>query len=338
MPIHWDKRNKCYRYEFDRVIQGRRHRHNRLLPRGWSQAAADSFERAESGRLYAIASGIQQTDPLIADAVKLYLTDKTHLKSFKGTAENLAATAWAWNGKTMTALPAVAREIAANTAGVREGKVLTASTARNRIACLKAACRWAWRAHALTAHDPTSRMMLPEVRNERHVYATRAQVGRLAWAADRRDVRAMILVAFYTGMRLGELFKVAADDEGMHLADTKNGDRRSLPTHPKIIRLGLLRYLPLAAPRSTLQRGWQRARAVAGLPHLHFHDLRHSTASEMVNAGVDLFTVGRVLGHKDQRSTARYSHHRASTLADALSNVGKKSPHKTGMEKKKAAG
>ncbi|WP_353618146.1 tyrosine-type recombinase/integrase [Paracidovorax avenae] len=59
---------------------------------------------------------------------------------------------------------------------------------------------------------------------------------------------------------------------------------------------------------------------------LHFHDLRHSCASEMINAKVDLYTVGAVLRHKDSRSTARYSHLATTTLADALRTVGKKTP------------
>lgn len=57
---------------------------------------------------------------------------------------------------------------------------------------------------------------------------------------------------------------------------------------------------------------------------VRFHDLRHSAASEMVNAGVPLYTVGQVLGHKDQRSTARYSHLLAETLGAAVSQIGRK--------------
>ncbi len=108
MSIRWDPRNKCWRFEFDRRIQGRRQRTSRLLPRGWSQAQADAFDRTESARLYAIATGIQQADPLIEEAVALYLRDKTALKSFKKAAENLAAIAWAYMGQPMSALPDVA--------------------------------------------------------------------------------------------------------------------------------------------------------------------------------------------------------------------------------------
>ncbi len=73
-----------------------------------------------------------------------------------------------------------------------------------------------------------------------------------------------------------------------------------------------------------------KASAVAaGLGHARFHDLRHATASEMVNAGVDLYTVGAVLGHKSAQSTQRYSHLRQDTLRQAMSAIGgRKSSHK----------
>ena len=70
---------------------------------------------------------------------------------------------------------------------------------------------------------------------------------------------------------------------------------------------------------------------------LQLHDLRHSPASEMINADVDLYTVGQVLGHKDPRSTKRYSHLRHGTLAAAVGTIGRKLPH-TACEAKKANG
>ena len=70
---------------------------------------------------------------------------------------------------------------------------------------------------------------------------------------------------------------------------------------------------------------------------MRFHDLRHSAASEMVNAGVDLYTVGRVLGHRDPRSTQRYAHLTHDTLADAVGKIGRKLPHKAPPKGKKKA-
>ena len=87
----------------------------------------------------------------------------------------------------------------------------------------------------------------------------------------------------------------------------------------------MLRHLPLTINRSTLQKDIARAKAALGLTgKVTFHDMRHSAASEMINAGVDLFTVGQVLGHRDPRSTKRYSHLTAERLAGAVNLIGKK--------------
>jgi site-specific recombinase XerD len=65
---------------------------------------------------------------------------------------------------------------------------------------------------------------------------------------------------------------------------------------------------------------------VAGHPETKFHDLRHGAASEMINGGADLFTVGGVLGHKSVVSTKRYSHLVTDRLADAVGKIGQKRP------------
>ena len=69
---------------------------------------------------------------------------------------------------------------------------------------------------------------------------------------------------------------------------------------------------------TTVKHGWQAARDAAGLSGLRIHDLRHSAASFMVNSGVDLFAVGKVLGHASVQSTARYSHLADATLLAAV--------------------
>ncbi len=46
----------------------------------------------------------------------------------------------------------------------------------------------------------------------------------------------------------------------------------------------------------------------AGLVDFHFHDLRHTAATLMADAGADPFTLAAILGHSDIRMTARYTH------------------------------
>lgn len=71
-------------------------------------------------------------------------------------------------------------------------------------------------------------------------------------------------------------------------------------------------------PYTGIKRAWETARKAAGLPDVRGHDLRHSAASFMINAGVDLYAVGRILGHADHKSTMRYSHLANDTLRAAV--------------------
>ena len=53
---------------------------------------------------------------------------------------------------------------------------------------------------------------------------------------------------------------------------------------------------------------WRQLRFRAGLDDVRLHDLRHSAASDALNAGVPLAIVGEILGHKSTRTTERYAH------------------------------
>lgn len=66
---------------------------------------------------------------------------------------------------------------------------------------------------------------------------------------------------------------------------------------------------------------WDAARIRAGLPELRVHDLRHSFASFLVNAGRSLYEVQELLGHADIRTTSRYAHLSRERLIAAVEVV-----------------
>jgi len=208
---------------------------------------------------------------------------------------------------------------------------LKPATIKNRIAYLRAACRWAWKHKKMGDSDPGAGIVVPEVRNERHHYITRLEMLRLMKACENKATRMMIRIAFYSGMRLGEIERAEVVGRRFVLHDTKNGDPRIIPIHGKLI--GLLDFEKQT--RFITAYWFRKARAAVGLDHLHFHDLRHSAASELINNGVDLYTVGAVLGHKSQASTKRYAHLATDTLEAAIGKIGttrkyvKKSPTTT---------
>lgn len=66
---------------------------------------------------------------------------------------------------------------------------------------------------------------------------------------------------------------------------------------------------------------WDTARKEAGLLEMRIHDLRHSFASFLVNAGRSLYEVQELLGHADIRTTSRYAHLSRERLREAVEVV-----------------
>lgn len=147
-----------------------------------------------------------------------------------------------------------------------------------------------------------------------------------------REVRRIVRCAFYSRMQFSEVLHAGVANGCWYLADTKNGEPRIVLAHPHARSAAECRGKKPA--KITVQAYFREAARSLGFTDLPSHDLRHPSASEMINAGVDLYTVGTVLGRKDARSTKRYSHLAASQLAAALETSGKKSPPPT---KRKAA-
>jgi integrase len=324
MPIYRNKKRGSFTFEFDKIINGERVRAVKSLPKTWNQAQADSYDRQESAKLYALATRIERAHFTIDEAVEKYLTERVpKLKSGKNVAEELGRLLPYYQGRPIEALADVCKAYRLK-AKREDGGALSDASIRIRIRYMTAACRWGWKHHAMGENDPAARVSVPQVKNERHYYASRAEMLTIARLCHNKNARMAIRMGFYSGMRMGEILRAEVVGTAWVLRDTKNGNPRIVPIHP---RVAVCARKFKAMPKSTLTRNWENARNAAKLNHLHFHDLRHSSASEMVNNGVDLYTVGAVLGHKDSRSTARYSHLATDALSVAVGKIGQKIPN-----------
>lgn len=74
-------------------------------------------------------------------------------------------------------------------------------------------------------------------------------------------------------------------------------------------------------PYVSIHYSWDTVRKAAGLSDVRLHDLRHSFASFLVNAGRTLYEVQHLLGHTQIKTTQRYSHLSQDTLLDASNAV-----------------
>lgn len=173
--------------------------------------------------------------------------------------------------------------------------------------------------------------------NARERYLTSEEAARLLEAvgqSENTQLKAIVGLLILTGARKSELLKakwehVNLERRAWYIPTTKTGKPRHVPLSQQAVDIiqGLPRWnkcpwlIPnprTREPYTDIKHPWETARDAAGLPGLRLHDLRHSAASFMINAGIDLFAVGRILGHADHQSTMRYSHLANDTLMKAV--------------------
>jgi len=104
----------------------------------------------------------------------------------------------------------------------------------------------------------------------------------------------IVTVAYYTGMRAGEIFNLTWDRVNM-----KDGCFTLTPKDTKITYRGN----PVRSIKSCLTRGLERA----GIEDFRFHDLRHTFVSNARKAGVDRTVIMKLTGHKTLSIFTRYN-------------------------------
>jgi integrase len=333
MPVYLDKAKKRWRFEFNRVIEGRRHRATKLLPAAWGRAKAEAYDRQETARLYAVATGVERPEPLIERAVELYLDHRIpKLKDGTGIAQELAFLAGYIEGRPMSQLADVCREYA-------EENDLAPATIRNRLAYLRAACRYAWRKHKLTAHDPTGQMELPAVDNVRDVKVpVEVYERKILQRIANDEARALFTLAFYTGSRWpseilprrpGDVHRMVVKGRKrvlLAVGKTKNGAPRLVPVHPKA--RWALAYLPFQHAARFFYVHFNQARKSAGLPGLVPHAARHIVATDILLNSGTLADVSAALHHKHWGSSARYAHLLTEHTELVLFGIGERQARK----------
>ena len=216
-----------------------------------------------------------------------------------------------------------------------EKKRAKQATANKQLTKLKAALNYAYQ------HDMGgNRAVWDKVKPYKNVDAPRirfiaiGQVKALIEAADR-DFAPMIQAAIYTGCRWSELCRLRVHHvmpEQIHIADSKSGKARDVPlsaegkrffnqqveNKPEDSHVFTVDGEPWG--KSMQKRRMDVASDRAEIkPRVSFHLLRHFYASILVEQGVSLQMVARLLGHSDTRVTEKhYAHLQPSTLANVV--------------------
>ena len=145
----------------------------------------------------------------------------------------------------------------------------------------------------------------------------------------RHKLRIVLVTAYAAGLRVFEVVALRTCDIDssrmvLRVANGKGAKERLVMLSPKLLDL-LRTYWKAERPHSewlfpgrdpdqhisirSVQLACQTAREAAGIPkHVTMHTLRHSFATHLLEAGVDLYTIKLLLGHRSLSSTARYLH------------------------------
>jgi integrase len=152
------------------------------------------------------------------------------------------------------------------------------------------------------------------------------------------ELEAEFDLALHTGMRRGEQYRLRWSDINMQLGlitipISKNGERRYIPVNSAAkaafevlwLRRDDTGYVipgPGGQRNKDPRRSFEAAVKGAGItPHFRYHDIRHTFASRLVMAGVDLRTVQELMGHKTIGMTIRYSHLAPSHQREAIERI-----------------
>lgn len=186
------------------------------------------------------------------------------------------------------------------------------------------------------AKNPTAGYPLLKEDNHMSRYLTTEEAQRLYGCLLKSEnpmLRFIVPMLIVTGARKREVLDARWEDFDL--------DRRSWRIHTT--KLGKARHVPLSdgaisvlqsvpriegcpwvfanpktqKPYVAIHCSWDTARTAAGLADVRMHDLRHSFASFLVNAGRTLYEVQHLLGHTQIKTTQRYSHLSQHTLLDA---------------------
>jgi integrase len=193
--------------------------------------------------------------------------------------------------------------------------------------CLKLAVEW-----GELNQNAAQGARLPKQPEGKTRYLTPGEFHALLEAAPEW-MRAPIAFAVATGMRRGSMLALRWRDvdfkhRRIYLRNTKTGGLQVLPLTDAARRV--LNSMGPAAPSDLVFDGVdgqklsvyiRRVFAKLGIEDASLHTLRHTSASWMVQQGVDLYAVGQFLGHKTPRMTQRYAHLSPDYMAEAAGKL-----------------
>ena len=184
--------------------------------------------------------------------------------------------------------------------------------------------------------NPCSTVKDLRIENPPERYLTKEEE-KLLLKACNPTMQAIIITALHTGGRQNEILSLKWEDiffneNYLILRNTKNGKPRKLPMTTTLknvlVKQKRLSEYVFTSPETgtrykDVKTTFKRAVERAGIPYITFHKLRHTTASRLNEAGVDIITIQEILDHADVKTTLRYTHNSNASIKNAFNSLDK---------------
>jgi site-specific recombinase XerD len=214
----------------------------------------------------------------------------------------------------------------------------TVATVNRELAFLRNAYNIAIRHYKWCFVNPVSSVKFDRERNQRDRWLTSEQETNLFSHLKGRLVDIVRLV-LNTGLRQDEALSLIRSNVDLFrktITVKGKGDKvRTIPLNALALDILKTRmkthhiHSELVFPSATgtkimrqrLVRAFTKAAKDSGLQDFHFHDLRHTFATRLAQAGVDLYKIAKLLGHNDVSTTQRYAHHCPESLRSSVDTL-----------------
>lgn len=211
------------------------------------------------------------------------------------------------------------------------------STVNREVAMLRAVMERARKLWRLDVADVNWKLHRLQEADHRTRYLTADEADRLL-AVARPHLRPPIMAALFTGLRLSNVMALDWSDVDLRarlitvrVKSRKPGGKALTVPIAGPLLAELARLSPADAgpvftyrgrPVARMRRAFASSLRAAGIADFHWHDLRHTAASWMVQRGVPLAVVRDILGHSDIKLTSRYAHVAPSQKREAVEAIG----------------
>ncbi|MCP5061780.1 MAG: tyrosine-type recombinase/integrase [Ignavibacteriae bacterium] len=180
--------------------------------------------------------------------------------------------------------------------------------------------------------NPFKKVKLPKSQKSFPVFISETELNQIVTNTKSKDLRSLFILAFFTGMRLGELVNLKWSEIKLQSRmitikndksfSTKSKKDRTIPMNKKIIVIlkkkmkeGIKSEFVFSKTEGIkfnndyVSKSFKKAVRKAKMDEkIHFHTLRHSFASRLVQKGASIYIVKELLGHSDVTTTQIYSH------------------------------